>query len=250
MQAKSLRKEGETEAAEEAEKKSRLLYAEALARFSSILAVWPEGDYAPRAQYHKAYCLEMLKEYKLAGEEYVKMTYMYPESDLVGDATIRLATYYYKEEKKYETAARIYGSFARRFPNHDKAARALFMCGSCYIKEGESIVKKAEEAAMKEAEKRGSAFTGLHSVPLAAAECFTHAVNSFVDMTEKYAATTTPELRAQGLYWAGDASLRKGDAKAAYIFLKRTVLEYPETEWARRARGLMLQNGKAFKDLD
>ena len=52
------------------------------------------------------------------------------------------------------------------------------------------------------------------------------------------------------LYWAGDASLRKDDAKAAYIFLKRTVLEYPETEWARRARGLMLQNGKAFKDLD
>ena len=250
VQAKSLRKEGETEAAEEAEKKSRLLYAEALARFSSILAVWPEGDYAPRAQYHKAYCLEMLKEYKLAGEEYVKMTYMYPESDLVGDATIRLATYYYKEEKKYETAARIYGSFARRFPNHDKAARALFMCGSCYIKEGEAIVKRAEAAAMKEAEKRGSAFTGLHGVPLAAAECFTHAVNSFVDMTEKYAATTTPELRAQGLYWAGDASLRKDDAKAAYIFLKRTVLEYPETEWARRARGLMLQNGKAFKDLD
>ena len=250
VQAKSLRKEGETEAAEEAEKKSRLLYAEALARFSSILAVWPEGDYAPRAQYHKAYCLEMLKEYKLAGEEYVKMTYMYPESDLVGDATIRLATYYYKEEKKYETAARIYGSFARRFPNHDKAARALFMCGSCYIKEGEAIVKRAEAAAMKEAEKRGSAFTGLRGVPLAAAECFTHAVNSFVDMTEKYAATTTPELRAQGLYWAGDASLRKDDAKAAYIFLKRTVLEYPETEWARRARGLMLQNGKAFKDLD
>jgi hypothetical protein len=69
-------------------------------------------------------------------------------------------------------------------------------------------------------------------------------------MTEKYASTTTPELRAQGLYWAGDASLRKDDAKAAYIFLKRTVLEYPETEWARRARGLMLQNGKAFKDLD
>ena len=249
VQAKSLRKEGETEAAEEAEKKSRLLYAEALARFSSILAVWPEGEYAPRAQYHKAYCLEMLKEYKLAGEEYVKMTYMYPESDLVGDATIRLATYYYKEEKKYETAARIYGSFARRFPSHDKAARALFMCGSCYIKEGERIVKQAEEAAKKEAEKRGTAFRGVNTPP-AAVESFTRAVNSFVEMVEKYASTTTPELRAQGLYWAGDASMRKEDAKSAYIFLKRTVLEYPETEWARRARGLLLQNGKMFRDLD
>lgn len=249
VQAKALREEGDDEAAEEASKKSRLLYAEALARFSSILAVWPEGEYAPRSQYHKAYCLEMLKDYKLAGEEYVKMTYMYPESDLVGDATIRLATYYFREEKKYSTAARIYESFARRFPNHDKAARSLFMCGSCYIKEGEVIVEKERERLRKIAEKQNKPFR-FQGTPLAAVEMFTRAVNAFVDMAEKYSAVTSPELRAQGLYWAGDASLRKEDVKSAYIFLKRAILEYPETEWARRARGLMLQNGKMFKHID
>ncbi len=249
--AKQLRSDGDEEASAEATKKSRQLYAEALARFSSILAVWPEGEYAPRAQYHKAYCLEMLKDYKLAGEEYVKMTYMYPESDLVGDATIRLATYYFREEKKYQTAARIYESFARRFPNHDKAARALFMSGSCYIKEGETIHKKAVEAARLAAEKTKREFSPNQVyMPVATVENYTRAVNAFVDMAEKYQAVTTPELRAQGLYWAGDASLRKDDVKAAYIFLKRAVLEYPETEWARRARGLLLQNGKRFRDID
>lgn len=249
--AKQLRNEGEEEDAEEASKKSRQLYAEALARFSSILAVWPEGEYAPRAQYHKAYCLEMLKDFKLAGEEYVKMTYMYPESDLVGDATIRLATYYFREEKKYETAARIYESFARRFPNHDKAARALFMSGSCYIKEGEAIHRRAVEAARLAAEKAKRKFNANQTfLPFASVENYTRAVNAFVDMAEKYQAVTTPELRAQGLYWAGDASLRKDDVKSAYIFLKRAVLEYPETEWARRARGLLLQNGKKFKGID
>lgn len=247
--AKSLRKEGDAAGAESSEKKARLLYAEALARFSSILAVWPEGEYAPRAQYHKAYCLEMLKDFKLAGEEYVKMTYMYPESDLVGDATIRLATYYFREEKKYSTAARIYESFARRFPNHDKAARSLFMCGSCYIKQGEAIMKAAVDNARKEAEKKKIKYREPLAPP-EVSEMYARAVTAFVDMTEKYAAVTTPELRAQGLYWAGDASLRKDDPKAAYIFLKRTVLEYPETEWARRARGLMLQKGKAFKNMD
>jgi len=230
--------------------KAKQLYAEALARFSSILAVWPEGDYAARSQYHKAYCLEMLEDYKLAGEEYVKMTYLYPESPLVGDATIRLATYYYRQEKKYSTAARIYENFARRFPQHDKAPRSLFMCGSCYIKEAERIVADAEKAAKEWAEKHNKEYQKGRGIPSEAADMYTMAVRAFVDMGEKYRATTTPELRAQALYWAGDASLRKEAAKDAYLFLKRTVLEYPETEWARRARGLLLQNGKAFKGID
>jgi hypothetical protein len=39
-------------------------------------------------------------------------------------------------------------------------------------------------------------------------------------------------------------------ARSAYLFLKRTVLEYPETEWARRARGLLLQESDMFKDME
>ena len=58
------------------------------------------------------------------------------------------------------------------------------------------------------------------------------------------------KLRAQTLYWAGDVCVRRRDYTKAYQYLKRTVFEYPETEWARRARGLLLQEGKNFKDFE
>ena len=110
---------------------ARVLYEEALARFTGILATWPGSEYAPRAQYHKALCLEMLGDYNRASEEYVKMTYLYPSSPLVGDATVRLATYYYTQEQRYDTAGRIYEYFQKRFPSHERAAASLFMGAQC-----------------------------------------------------------------------------------------------------------------------
>ncbi len=223
--------------------KAMELYAEALSRFSQLLAIWPEGDYAARAQYHKALCLEMLGDYQRAGEEYVKMTYLYPESELVGDATIRLATYYYKTEKRYDISARIYQNFQKRFPNHEKAPRALFMCGSCYVKEAEKLQAKAEE----EAKAKGKE---LDYTPANVSLAYEKAVKAFVSLDETYRSSTTPELRAQALYWAGDVALRRRDGRNAYLFLKRTVLEYPETEWARRARGLLLQESRTFQQYE
>lgn len=217
--------------------KARTLYSEALARFSQLLAVWPEGEYAARAQYHKALCLEMLGDYRRASEEYVKMTYLYPESELVGDATIRLATYYYKEAQRYDVSAHIYENFQKRFPTHEKAPRALFMCGSCYVKEAEKLQSEAANG-------------GGRGLGANASLMYLKAVNAFDALTETYRQTATPELRAQALYWAGDISLRRRDARKSYLYLKRTVLEYPETEWARRARGLLLQEAQAFEGLE
>ena len=223
--------------------RARQLFTDALSRFSTIVAVWPEGEYAARAQYHKALCLEMLEDYRRAAEEYVKMTYLYPESELVGDATIRLATHYYTRERRYDVSARIYENFQRRFPQHEKAARALFMCGSCYVKQAEEIQKKAEA----EAEEKNVALRGTVK---GACEMYEKAAEAFDRLGEAYRETTTPELRAQAMYWSGDVQLRAGNAKGAYRTLKRCVLDYPETEWARRARGLLLQESDAFRDMD
>ena len=214
------------------------LFTEALARFSTILSAWPESEFAAKAQYHKALCLEMLGDYPRASEEYVKMTYLYPDSDLVGDATIRLATYYYKQEKRYDIAGRIYENFQKRFPTHEKAPRTLFMSGSCYIKQGEAVQKKYEEKTKR---------TGLCKE---ASEFYRDAAASFSSVAEKYRETASPEMRAQALYWTGDAHLRRQDYQNSYLFLKRTVFEYPETEWARRARGLLLQESRAFDALE
>ena len=44
--------------------------------------------------------------------------------------------------------------------------------------------------------------------------------------------------------------IRRGDYPKAYQHLKRTVFEFPETEWARRARGLLLQEDAKFRDFE
>ena len=224
------------------------LYQEALSRFSQILGTWPEGEYAARSQYHKAYCLEMLKDYGRAAEEYVKMTYLFPESELVGDATIRLATYYYTKEKRFDIAGKIYQNFQQRFPQHNKAPRALFMAGSCFIKQAESVVeqirldmeKSGRKVKERDLQEAGASKAGVY---------YREAARTFATLIEVY-RDAPPVLRAQTMYWAGDVCVRCKDYAKAYGHLKRTVFEYPETEWARRARGLLLQEGRNFKDFD
>ena len=212
------------------------LYSEALSRFAAILGTWPDSEFAAKAQYHKALCLEMLGDHNRSSEEYVKMTYLYPESPLVGDASIRLATYYYKQ-KKYDTAGRIYSNFQKRFPTHEKADRALFMAAQCHMKQAEYIAEQANA-------------DGKIAPILVINEEYKQAVAALAMLTEQYRETAAISLRAQALYWAGDASLRCKDYQNAYLYLKRTVFEYPETEWARRARGLLLQESKIFEKLE
>jgi TolA-binding protein len=215
------------------------LFTEALARFSAILSTWPDSKFGARAQYHKALCLEMLGDYNRASEEYVKMTYLFPESPLVGDASIRLATYYYTQEKRYDIAGRIYSSFQKRFPTHEKADRALFMSAQCHMKEAERLMYEYRQEGAK----------GRNPADLVNEE-YVAAVEALNTLIENYRETASAGLRAQALYWAGDASLRAQVYEQAYLYLKRTVFEYPETEWARRARGLLLQEAKAFEGLE
>ena len=56
------------------------------------------------------------------------------------------------------------------------------------------------------------------------------------------------EARAEEI--VENASLRAKDYEKSFLYLKRTVFEYPETEWARRARGLLLQESKTFEKLE
>ena len=224
-------KDGEDVSKEKDE--SEPLYREAVARFSSILAAWPEGEYAARSQYHKALCLERLGDFARASEEYVKMTYVFPESPLVGDASVRLASYYYKKEQRYDIAGKIYTSFRSRFPAHPQAPNALFMGGQCLVKQAEKLAD-GEDVRGKDA---------------LVADAYKSAVESFVSLVENYRDIPNKELLAQGLYWAGDISFRLKDYPNAYIYLKRTTFEYPESKWARYARGMLLQEASSFEEV-
>ena len=215
------------------------LFRDAVARFAAILSAWPEGEYAARSQYHKALCLERLGDYSRASEEYVKMTYLFPESPLVGDAAVRLASHYYKREQRFDIAGKIYSSFRTRFPAHPQAPNALFMGGQCHVKQGELMLEKAKEEAKKKE-------VHLRDIPPETRDAYKDAVEAFVSLVENYKDIQNRDLLAQGLYWAGDVSFRLQDYANAYIYLKRTTFEYPESKWARFARGMLLQNSQAF----
>ncbi len=228
-----LRREKEGEDVSKEKDEAEPLYREAVARFSAILSAWPDGEYAARSQYHKALCLERLGDFARASEEYVKMTYVFPESPLVGDASVRLATHYYKNERRYDVAGKIYSSFRTRFPAHPQAPNALFMAGQCLVKQAEAL------AAGEESRGRDALV----------AEAYRAAVENFVALVENYKDIPNKDLLAQGLYWAGDASFRLKDYANAYLYLKRTTFEYPESKWARHARGMLLQESSSFKDV-
>lgn len=215
-------------------------YGEALARFSQLLSSWPDSDFAARAQYHKALCLEKLGDFAQAAEEYVKMTYIYPESPLVGEAAIRLATHYYRVEERFDTAGKIYANFYRRFPTHPLASRALFMSAQCHLKQGEVWEEERRTQGIPQTQLRTERIL----------DEYRSAVKSLQGLIDDNTGTVDKEMRAQAMYWAGDASLRAADYPGAYIFLKRTVLEYPESEWARRSRGMLLQSAEQFEGLE
>ena len=138
------------------------------------------------------------------------MTYLYPESELVGEATIRLATYYYTKEKRYDISGHIYKNFQQRFPQHAKAARALFMAGSCYIKQAETLT--AEMDSLREQNLAIPA--GMQEK---VADFYAAAVQTFNSLVDIY-RDSPPRLKAQALYWAGDVCVRTKDYVKAYQY--------------------------------
>ena len=228
------------EAEKEDPEGAREFYQEALGRFSSLLSNYPDSEFAPRAQYHKALCLEKLGDFATASEEYVKMTYIFPDSPLVGDAAIRLATHYYRNEQRYDIAGRIYSNFYHRFSGHPLAPRALFMSAQSHMKQAEVWEDEVRAQGRPESEAKTQRVL----------DEYRNAVLNFQTLIDDSSGMVDNEVRAQAMYWAGDASLRGLDYPNAYIYLRRTVFEYPESEWARRARGLLMQSEDQFRGLD
>ena len=116
------------------------------------------------------------------------------------------------------------------------------MAGSCYIKQAETIAADIEARR----EKKEPIPNGYSSK---IGDFYRDASKTFETLVDTY-RDSDPKLRAQTLYWAGDVCIRRGDYPKAYQHLKRTVFEFPETEWARRARGLLLQEDAKFRDFE
>ncbi len=205
---------------EEDEAKQKALYEKAIVKYANIASTWPECDQAARSVYKKALCLERLGNMDPACEEYVRLTYTYPDHPLVSEAVLRLGGYYLRIES-YGVAARIFGNFAQQHTLHPMAAKALFLSAQAHIKAAVS------QPSMKSG-KRISAKSREH---------YDEAVDVLQRLVDDY--KDDKRLRAEAMYWLGDSSFKIQNYRLAYITLKTLTFEYPESAWAKRARGYL-----------
>ncbi|OPX22008.1 MAG: hypothetical protein B1H04_05665, partial [Planctomycetales bacterium 4484_123] len=232
-------------------KLKRKFQDEAINRFTNIVATYPDSEYAPKAQYKKALTLEKMGKFDEACEEYVKLSYRYPDNELVAETIARLGQYFMlkgkafreqakkepdevkreainvKSRKMFKTAGEVLARLGQRFPQHHLAAKTAVLSAQCYM--------YAEE--------------------------FVSAIRTF----EKVINTPNqdPALIAESMYWCGDSYLKLPDdqrrrldrtgqldpARKAYQLFKRLDWDYPTTKWARYARG-RLATDERFEEMD
>jgi len=197
-------------------------YQEAIGRYSNVISNWPTSEYAIRAQLKKAICLEKLKHFDQACEEYVKLTYLYPDSQYVADATIRMGNYYYKY-KKYGIAARIFTRFQDKNSDHDLGPKSLFLAANCLMRMEKEKEAKAQ-AINPNAKVSGD---------------YTEAIATLDKLLEEY--KDDKGLRAESMYWLADCLGKQNDYKKAYQAFKKLTWDYPETKWAKIARGRLTE---------
>lgn len=222
-------------------------FLEAISRFSEIVTKYPDSPYAPKAQYKKAQSYEKMGEIDKACEEYVKLSYRYPDHELVAETIARLGQYFLTKGRDlkdqataaadagdrveaekirmqgrdmFKTAAEVFGRLAVRFPNHQLADKTTVLSAQCYMQ----------------------------------AERYGDAVQTFKKVIDN--GNADKDLRAEAMYWAGDSytKMAEGDRPDrnaminAYRMFKNLTWDFPESKWAKFARGRLTEEG--FEGLD
>ena len=191
-------------------------HSEAVVRYSQVIRNYPDSEFAARSQFKKGLNYEKLERYEQSTEAYVRTTYIYPDdTDLVAKATVRLARYYYQSEK-YDTAGSIFSKFQERNPTHAMAPMAGFLAADCHKQMGN--FRKA-------------------------AELFQRVVEAYPD---------DKKVRSEAMYWRGHCLYEVREYVDAYRTFKNLTWEYPETKWAKIARGRLTDTAmiKAGEELD
>ncbi|MEI7436283.1 MAG: tetratricopeptide repeat protein [bacterium] len=204
-------------------------YMEAITRFGDLVSNYSGSPYAPKSQFKKALAFEKLGQLDQACEEYVKLSYRYPDNELVAETIARLGQYFMAKGKELQTlsstetdivkkekarlqmlemfkvAAQVFGRLSSRFPEHQLAGKTLVLSAQCWI--------RADE--------------------------LDKAIAVFISVIDAKKAES--DLIAQSMYWSGDCYMKKKDYINAYRMLKRLTWDYPETTWAKYARGRLTE---------
>jgi TolA-binding protein len=188
-------------------------FTDAMERFTAILSQFPDSEYAPRAQFNKAVCLERKEDYNAANAEYVKVTYLYPDHELVPKAIARMGNHFFSEGK-YQIAAQVFYKFQERYPDHEVAPKALVLAGQSYMK----------------------------------MEMYEAAIKVLVTLKDDYEDKGFDDTRAEGMYWLAKCYEKVRDYENAYYVFKKITWDHPTTKWAKASRGRLTEKVYARMD--
>ncbi|MFT5854184.1 MAG: outer membrane protein assembly factor BamD (BamD/ComL family), partial [Verrucomicrobiales bacterium] len=221
------------------------MYQDALARFSKIPTDYPDTEFAPKAQFKTALVYEKMGEIENAVEEYVKLAYKYPNDELIPTVMSRLGGYFQKKGLAFKKQAD---------PLREKDDL-----------ESQSEMLRLDQLSFPEFLNAAMVFTKLQERfpddPLAglaglrAAQNYmrAHQYDKAIEGFELVIDNETydgREIRSQALYWCGLSFERsagimsegnyKGRGNAmgkAYQIYRRTTFDFPDSKWAKYARG-------------
>ena len=212
------------------------LYQDALSRFSKIPLDYPDTEFAPKAQFKTALVYEKMGEIDISVEEYVKLAYKYPDCEYIPEVMSRLGSYFQKRgqdlkeqadplvEKEdaeskgmvikimadasveFKKAALVFAKLERRFPEHSLAGLAGLRAAQNHMR----------------------------------ASDYQDAIAGFERVIENETYDGR-EIRAQAMFWCGLSYERIDDRgyqrMEAYEWYRRTTFDFPDSNWAKRARG-------------
>ncbi len=203
---------------------------EAISRFTSIVAKYGDTEYAPKAQFKKGIVYEKMGELEKAAEEYVKLSYRYPDNELVAETIARLGQYFLVKGKAvmarmegvedaverekirmeavdvFKTSGEVFGRLGQRFPQHKLAGQTGLLSGQCFMR----------------------------------AELYPEAVEAFNLVIAK-ADAYEPAVISETMFWCGEAHAKNEALLEAYKMYTRLRWDYPDTKWAKHARGRLAQ---------
>jgi len=212
---------------------SRALYQDALGRFSRIVLEFPDSEFAPMAQFKKALVYERLGEIDIAVEEYVKLAYKYPDHELIPSVMSRLGSYFQDQGLTYKTEAEALEERVDDTDAQGEAIRLRELASQEYLNAAQVFAKLQERFPTDPL----AGLAGLRSAQnFMRAGDYEQAIAGFqiVIDTEQYDGRT---IRSQAVYWSAISHERLEDIREAYQLYRRITFDFPDSIWAKRARG-------------
>jgi outer membrane assembly lipoprotein YfiO len=249
-------------------------YNNAIKKLRQLIKKFPQSPYAAKSQFAIGWAYEKRGNIQKALEEYYKVAENYPYSSEEiskmieaeyrlgnvlltregGDTWQKISTF----EGNYESAVKVFEHAIKISPFSEKAPEMQYKIGEAYFK-----AKKYEEAITeykkvieiyKESEWVDDAIFELGLVSETQSQSTTYdetktqeAIKWYSEYLEKYPEgenaarvkeklVTLSDKKSKKLFETGEYYEKNGEKESALIYYKRVLKDFPETQWAEKAR--------------